>query len=360
MAKRIFFIGLLITLLSFSQAHWADLAAAEIVLEGTQARLTLTVPTGLLVQADTDKDDLLSAEEVETNLAWIEAVFNNAIRIEDARGQVASLSAIRVLENTPTNLDITPGTHSTLLLIYMWDEVPGELEFTYDLFLPGVSTASLIVTVLRGEGLESFVLTPENRRLSVITNSRSTGQQIGSFLVLGVKHILTGYDHLLFLLTLLMVGGSLRYLLKIVTAFTIAHSVTLSLAVLDIVTLPPRWVESGIALSIAYVAAENLWRSRDRVMRSRWLLTFAFGLIHGLGFAGILKEIELPASSLAISLISFNFGVELGQIAVVALAFAALTLLRRFSWESGLRRWVSASAVVLGLFWFVERAFVVF
>src|SRR5438445_365152 len=176
-----------------------------------------------------------------------------------------------------------------------------------------------------------------------------------SFTALAMRHILTGHDHMLFLVSLVMLGGGLRSLLKTVTAFTVAHSVTLSLAALGIATLPPRLVESGIALSIAYVAAENLWRGAHAI-RTRWFVTFSFGLIHGLGFATILRQLAISRANLALSLVSFNFGVELGQIAVVTAALLSLGALATLPWESTMRRRVSAAAAALGVVWFIQRA----
>jgi hydrogenase/urease accessory protein HupE len=178
---------------------------------------------------------------------------------------------------------------------------------------------------------------------------------VKSFLVLGIEHIIAGYDHVLFLLSLLMLGGGLRHLLKTVSAFTIAHSITLSLAVLGIVSLPGRWVESAIALSIVYVAVENFWR-REAALGNRWLITFGFGLVHGLGFASILQEFAIPRADLAVALGSFNLGVEAGQIAIVAAASGVLRMLRRWPAEIWLRRLVSAGAAAAGLVWFVQRA----
>jgi HupE / UreJ protein len=173
---------------------------------------------------------------------------------------------------------------------------------------------------------------------------------------LGIEHILTGYDHLLFVLSLLMLGAGLPYLLKVITAFTVAHSISLSLAAFGILTLPSKFVESGIALTIAYVAAENLFHKNPTALsRSRWVLTFGFGLIHGLGFAGVLEEIGLPREHAALSLLGFNLGVELGQLAVVIPAALLLGWLKRVPWEVRLRQAVSALAMMAGLFWFVER-----
>jgi len=176
-----------------------------------------------------------------------------------------------------------------------------------------------------------------------------------SVVALGVEHILGGWDHLLFLFGLLLRGGSWLALAKIVTAFTLAHSVTLALAVFDVVILPDRLVEAVIALSIAFVAAENLFLRP--VVSRRWLVSFCFGLVHGFGFSTVLREMRLPSQGLLLSLLGFNVGVELGQGLVVALAFPALALIKRTAWE---RRvvWSSSAAILLiGVVLFVERAF---
>ncbi len=199
-----------------------------------------------------------------------------------------------------------------------------------------------------------FVFSPEAREARVSVDAAGFRGVVG-FVGLGVEHILTGYDHLLFLLCLLLPGGGIVALAKIITAFTVAHSVTLSLAVLDVVTLPERLIEAVIALSIAAVAAENLFR-RATVTR-RWIVSFGFGLVHGFGFSSALRELGLPAQGLLLSLFGFNAGVELGQALVVAVALPALVALRRTSYE---RRviWSSSMAILLvGLALFVERMF---
>lgn len=344
-----------------SHAHWADLAVAEIVVEETTARITLTFPTGLVATADTNRDGQLSPDEIRTHRAALEAILGERIRLT-AGGQRGALTVEPAeAASVAPNLNVAPGTHSTVRLVYNWPRPIHELTIQYGLFLRGVSTASCLATILQGGRVQSYVFTPEHRELSLSPGRSALWQQGWSFLLLGIRHILTGYDHVLFLLSLLMLGGGLRSLLKIVTAFTVAHSVTLSLAVLDIVTLAPRLVESGVALSIAYVAAENLWRrDKDKALRMRWKVTFGFGLIHGLGFASILKEMAIPRSSLALSLVSFNAGVEVGQVAIVATAFLCLLALRKLPWELTFRRLVSAGAVAVGLIWFVQRAFLTF
>ena len=125
---------------------------------------------------------------------------------------------------------------------------------------------------------------------------------IGDFIILGIKHILTGYDHILFLLALIVIGLSLKDVLKIISAFTVAHSITLFLAALNIIRLNSRFVESVIALSICYIAIENLFRKKAD---QRWLIAFGFGLIHGFGFASILQELTISRNNLLPSVLSF-------------------------------------------------------
>jgi len=147
-----------------------------------------------------------------------------------------------------------------------------------------------------------------------------------SFLKMGIEHILTGYDHLVFLFGLLLVGGRTRALVGVVTAFTLAHSITLALAALDVWSPPSRVVEAGIALSIVYVGLENLFVNNAE---GRWRITFPFGLVHGFGFASALREVALTRAQIPTALVSFNLGVEIGQLLVMALVLPPLLWLRK-------------------------------
>lgn len=180
---------------------------------------------------------------------------------------------------------------------------------------------------------------------------------IKTFLPSGIHHILIGPDHLLFLFGLMLLGGSWVQLVRIVTAFTIGHSITLSLAALNILDPPASLIEPAIALTIVVVGADNLLRGEGRDLRA-WA-AFAFGLIHGFGFASVLREFGLPQASLGWSLFSFNVGVEIGQLCVVV----PLALLLRYIWKKNpvvARRLAVAGSVVViaaGGYWFVERVF---
>lgn len=178
--------------------------------------------------------------------------------------------------------------------------------------------------------------------------------QVAGYLWHGVRHIALGYDHLVFLFALLLLGGRMRTMIAIVTSFTVAHSITLALGAFEVVRITPIVVESAIALTIAYVGAENLYiRRTDR----RYLLTFALGLVHGFGFAGALAESGLPTQSFALTLFSFNLGVELGQLVIVAAAWPLLRLAARAPSYAVAVRWLSVAVFLCGVALFVLRAF---
>lgn len=179
---------------------------------------------------------------------------------------------------------------------------------------------------------------------------------LGRYFLMGIEHILTGYDHLLFLFALVVACRSVRPMLVIVTAFTLAHSITLALAALEIVKLPSMWVEAFIALSIVFVGLENVFLKVRPGRRA--VLTFVFGLVHGMGFASALKEIGLGANGQSVlgPLVSFNLGVESGQLALVAIVLPILLWLRK---RPAFEKWavpvMSGLVIVMGAIWFVER-----
>jgi hydrogenase/urease accessory protein HupE len=180
----------------------------------------------------------------------------------------------------------------------------------------------------------------------------------GKFLKSGVHHIFIGWDHILFVVGLLLAGGSIGRLLRIVTAFTLAHSVTLALAALDLVHPPARLVEPAIALSIVYVGLDNLMAGREERDVRVWI-ALAFGFIHGFGFASVLRGTGLPRPHLAGALFGFNLGVEIGQACIVLLIAPVILALARRN-ASLAARVVSVGSVVVaaaGGYWFVERVF---
>ena len=241
---------------------------------------------------------------------------------------------------------------------YQTGSVPGSVTVTAALF-PYDPTHQTFLNFYEGDGLTSQAILDRNHpEFEYFAGTRQGALAvIRKFIPSGIHHILIGPDHLLFLVGLLLLGGSVRRLLLVVTAFTVAHSITLSLAALNIVTPPSRIIEPAIALSIVYVGVDNLMVGRGRDVRA--LIAFAFGFIHGFGFANVLREMGLPARALGWSLFSFNVGVEIGQLFVVVLVASALMALRSRNEAAGRRLAFAGSLVVIamGAFWFVQRVF---
>jgi hydrogenase/urease accessory protein HupE len=214
-----------------------------------------------------------------------------------------------------------------------------------------------------GENAPQALLDDAHATLTISAPSPSLWPTMWRYLVTGVEHIFLGYDHIAFLVAVVLWARRLWPVIKIVTAFTIAHSITLSLAALQIVVIPSAIVEPAIAASIIFVAVENFF---SRNVDGRWRVTFAFGLIHGFGFASVLQEMGLPANAVVPALAAFNIGVEIGQVAIVSIVVPALiasdwllaTERAKPARAAPLVYTLSALISVLGGYWLVTRVFV--
>ena len=244
-----------------------------------------------------------------------------------------------------------------------YPKLASEVALDAPLF-PELSTQTTVVTVIKDRKiLDEAVLNAEHPSVNFGEKEESgVINVVVRFVREGISHIYTGIDHVLFLLSLLLLGGSWKQLLKIVTAFTLAHSITLSLAATGVLSLAPCFVEPVIALSIVAVAITNFRAPIDEGEKRRdfrpWL-AFGFGLVHGFGFAGALTEVGLPRETLAWALLAFNGGVEIGQ-ATLVLVFAPLLAGVVKMWpklQTPIVRYGSASVAVVGAFWFVQRIF---
>ena len=243
-----------------------------------------------------------------------------------------------------------------LMLTFTCPAAPSHLVIRdnwFDLFGEHYRTIARIETPA---GVREAAFLPDAREVAIDLGPDRPAPA-GGFVRLGVEHILTGYDHLLFLAALLLPGGRFLTLLKIITAFTLAHSITLALAVLGIVTIPGRLVECAIAASIVWVALENVLLRRT--VSRRWVVSFVFGLVHGFGFASTLTALDLPPRNLAVALLGFNIGVEAGQALVVALLLPLLVWMRGSDWEPQVIRAASVAVAAVGFAWLVERLFLV-
>jgi len=243
-------------------------------------------------------------------------------------------------------------------LRYHLDRAPGAITVSALLF-PYDPNHQTFLNIYERDALTSQAILDRGRtRFEYFAGTRQGALAvIRKFVPAGIHHILIGPDHLLFLIGLLLLGGSIRQLALVVTAFTVAHSITLSLAALNLVSPPARIIEPAIALSIVYVGADNLLVRGGRDVRAWIALTFGF--IHGFGFANVLREMDLPSRALGWSLFSFNLGVEIGQLLVVVTVATALSALRSRSEAAGRRLAFAGSLVVViaGAFWFIQRVF---
>jgi hydrogenase/urease accessory protein HupE len=220
----------------------------------------------------------------------------------------------------------------------------------------------VLVRVQTRDGAVSTSLVRPSQAWIEIAAARGPAAVAGAYLMHGVEHILFGFDHLLFVLALILIVRSGRVLLWTITAFTLAHSITLSLATLGVVEVPAPPVEAAIALSIVLLACEIIRLRRGQTSltaRWPWLVAFAFGLLHGLGFAGALTEIGLPQGDIPLALFAFNVGVEIGQLIFVAAVLGLLACIRRIDFPLAVERHALSIATyaigTMAAFWFIER-----
>lgn len=244
----------------------------------------------------------------------------------------------------------------------------GRLDIDVLLFPYDANHQSFVNIYEDGRLTHQAILSATDHRFTYHTGSgQGRWAVVRTFLASGVHHILTGPDHILFLFGLLLLGGTLARLAAIVTAFTVGHSITLSLAALGMVEIAPGLVEPAIALSIVVVGVDNLlvrhaWHSVEKPGGARDLrpwLAAVFGLIHGFGFAGVLLEFGLPRGAVGWSLAAFNTGVEAGQLAIVLVLAGLMGLARRYSVRLAERFvvWGSVAVIAAGVYWFVQRTF---
>ena len=248
----------------------------------------------------------------------------------------------------------TNGGHANIAYFISSNGNENKSNYTFTSFSPiweGTTNKSGIILKCSSDGfLTGKDLIPQSSNHSSPTFWESASQ----FILLGIKHILIGYDHILFLLALIVISLPIKEVLKLITSFTVAHSITLFLASLQIIQLNPRIVEAAIALSICYIAIENIYKKE---IKHRWLLAFIFGLIHGFGFASILQDFTVDKSNLISLVLAFNIGVEVGQLLILAALLPVLYLLRMKFKSKSITENVSIAVFIMGFDWFLERAF---
>jgi hypothetical protein len=336
-------------------------AASEIVGQWDIALRDLDLALAL----DADQDGAITWREVRARHTDIAAYALSHLQLlADGDACVAGVDEHLVDRHSD-------GAYTVLRFSARCPHVPTTLEVRYRLLFDLDLQHHGLLQLDSGGRASTAIFTPEapSQRFELAAPNRV--RQFFEYVRHGVWHIWIGFDHILFLLSLLLPAVLVRNgtgwapaegakaaaidVLKVVTAFTLAHSITLTLAALSIVTLPSRLVESAIAVSVVLAALNNLY---PVVSERRWLLAFTFGLIHGFGFASVLSDLGLPRGTLLTCLVAFNVGVELGQLTIVAAFLPAAWILRRSWVYRRVTLYVGSAAVaLLALTWLVERAF---
>jgi len=351
---------ILFSLLSLQDAAAHDPGLSSLTIRqcanGLEATLTLAVKDAAqLVELDKDRDGIVTQAEFAQTRSQLETAVAKQLSIA-ADGKVAKDGSIHSRLDANNNVEVLLNFDAVVFSNL-------EIESKLIASLPLGHREYLQIQNSRGDTIFEQLLSAAADRATVQMPHATAGigvfeaaRSFTNFLSLGVKHILTGYDHLLFLFGLLLVARGFFSSLGVITSFTIAHSITLAVATLHLVQIPSRIVEPLIAASIVFVGIENLLRGD--IPKARRLVPFGFGLIHGFGFASALREAGIGSGTggIILPLFSFNLGVELGQIMVAAIALPIIWKLREN--PMFIARWApacSAAVVLLGSFWFVQR-----
>ena len=340
-----------------AQAHQVNLSSARVTLGGDRSVSVEIALKG----SDADRlagtkifdaqRDQVDPVQIEASAAPIVAYVTAHIAVTGADGRAC----------VPGRAVLAPDGDGVIFQSrFSCQNVNGDIVYRSTVLTDTDPAARQVVLIGDGDDAPQALLDAVNTTVTLSAPSPPLLATLQRYLVTGVEHIFLGYDHIAFLVAVVLWARRLVPVIKIVTAFTVAHSITLSLATLGVVVVPSAIVEPAIAASIVYVAMENFF---TRNIDARWRITFAFGLIHGFGFAGALREIGLPTNAVAAALAAFNIGVEIGQVAIVAIVVPALLAVdwlvtadkKRPARAAPLVFGLSALIATLGSYWFLMR-----
>ena len=364
---QIILTGLLLTLALPALAHKASDSYLVLSVQGQNVEGQWDVALrdiDFAIGLDANSDGAITWGEVQARQTDIDAWALGRLTLQ--RGGSCSLAVGDHLVD-----DHTDGAYAVLRLAGTCPAGTGDLSINYRLLFDLDALHRGLLRLGLDGVTHTAVLSPDSGELSIKAGETSRWRQFLQYVVEGIWHIWIGFDHILFLLSLLLPAvlvfearrwqGAATFrqatgeVLWVVTAFTVAHSITLTLAALQIIDLPSRLVEGAIAASVVLASANNLY---PVVQRRRWLVAFSFGLIHGFGFASVLTELGLPQEALALSLLGFNLGVEAGQLAIVAAFLPVAYLLRNTQlYQKGVLVVGSWLTLLVALVWLIERAF---
>ena len=355
----IFICCIAIWMAGAAQAHQVNLSTARVELRPDCSVAVQVALKGSHVdrlagtQIYDAQKDLADPAKVAASAGPIAAYVSAHVGVAGTDGKDCARGAPEVMPD---------GDGVIVRIAFSCQDVPGDLVYRSTVLTASDKSARQVVLIGAGENAPQALLDDTHSTLTISAPAPSVWSTMQRYLITGIEHIFLGYDHIAFLVAIVLWARRLVPVIKVVTAFTIAHSITLSLAALQIVVIPSAIVEPAIAASIIFVAVENFF---SRNVDGRWKVTFAFGLIHGFGFAGALQEMGLPANAVVPALAAFNIGVEIGQVAIVSIVVPALILLDRlFAADrtkpvraAALVYTLSAVITVLGSYWLVTRVF---
>ena len=326
-----------------------------------------------VLQLDRDGNGEITWGEVRLRSDDITRLATSRLQLSSADKDCAWVTA------APLMLDKhSDGTYAVLSLSAPCASRTGALKAKYSLLFDVDPThRGLVQWIAPGNTdtqAQALVFGNESGEQQLALQAPRPWETLRQYIVDGTWHIWIGYDHILFLLALLLpsvlvrregqwapapqIGGAAKEVVKVVTAFTLAHSITLSLAALGVISLPSRLVESAIAASVVVAALSNLFSAFESNRSKRWMMAFAFGLLHGFGFASVLADLGLPKNALVLALVGFNVGVELGQLAIVAVFLPLAFWLRGTAfYRVGVLKGGSLIVALLASWWLVQRAF---
>ena len=363
-------VALLWQLATYACAHMMPAQQGTVNLVDKAAFVVLSLPVSALTLSnntiDANHDGLLSAQELQLHHTKIEQQVIQRVRLYDGK-HAGTVDFIQVnaeageqnqSAHSASNTALGASQFLVLLKISFATE-PSALRMETDFFGKASSEKQFIIKAIQGKETEAIVLRVGHPEYHFF---RSPLRVLYDYMVIGCAHILLGFDHLLFLLTIIVAAVGWRYWLAVLTSFTFAHSITLTLSLMGAVKLPSQIIEPLIAASIVLMAGLNLWR-REIGILPRLALVFACGLLHGLGFASSIADIGLHGTNFFMSLLGFNLGIEIGQavfLLLILMLAGALTQLKRMNMLTKIcsslpaRTITSAFALIAGFFWLIQ------
>ena len=353
-------------------AHLMPAQQGTVNILDDAAFIVFSVPVSALVKSDNKIDDnhdnRLSEAELQLHRVAIEQLIKQRLRMFDDKDQgrvdFIQISTEPSEFSQHTDIDTRANTiGATQFLVLMkirFNATPKTLRIETDLFGTLENEQQFTIKAIRGQEIEAIILRAKHPQHQFF---RGPWQVFTDYIVIGCEHILLGFDHLLFLLTIIVATAGWRYWLGVLTSFTIAHSVTLTLSLMGWVHAPAKIIEPLIAASIVLMAVLNLWQRHAAVLQ-RFSVVFACGLLHGLGFASSITDMGLHGSYRLMSLLGFNLGIELGQalflllllaLGTVLHQLARITLSNRLNLTELIKPMTSISALIIGTAWIFER-----